>query len=146
MARSLKGRCKLQHSRVCFCVCSYVCSCVCVYPSSPPPHNPAHTVGLNSRIPPTPGHDPSPPFPHLYPQAIARRTLGKNYPVKSARVFVGKVSGTEVLITGNLVRSQRAAPTAGFSEHSFPPVWIVLFSVVVKGVKRILIARLGKVS
>ena len=30
-------------------------------------------------------HDPSPPFPHPYPQAIARPTLGKNYPLKNAR-------------------------------------------------------------
>ena len=50
---------------------------------SPPP-DPAHTVGLNSRIPPTPPHDPSPPFPHPYPQAIARPTPGKNYPLRSA--------------------------------------------------------------
>ena len=56
-------------------------SCVC--PSSPP-HDPARTVGLNSRTLSTPVHDPSPPFPHPYPQAIARPTLGKNYPLKSA--------------------------------------------------------------
>ena len=74
------------------CVCSCVCVCVCVCPSSPP-HNPAHAVGLNNRIPPTPVHDPSPPFPHPYPQAIARPTLGKNYPLKSARHLHG-ASGT----------------------------------------------------
>ena len=81
--RSLKGRCNIcVYVPVCVCVCS----CVCVCPSCPP-HNPAHTVGLNNRIPPAPAHDPSPPFPHPYPQAIARPTLGKNYPLKSARVF-----------------------------------------------------------
>ena len=76
--RSLKGRCNIR-------VYVPVCVPVCVCPSSPPPHDPAHTVGLKSRIPPTPVHDPSPPFPHPYPQAIARPTLGKNYPLKSAR-------------------------------------------------------------
>ena len=65
-------------------MCVFLCVCVCVCPSSPP-HDPAHNVGLNSRIPPTPEHDPSPPSPHPYPQAIARPTLGKNYPSKSAR-------------------------------------------------------------
>ena len=75
--RSLKGRCNIR---------VYVpsCSCVCVSPLPPPP-DPAHTVGLNSRMPPTPPHDPPPPFPHPYPQAIARPTPGKNYPLKSAR-------------------------------------------------------------
>ena len=77
--RSLKGRCNIcVYVPVCVCVCSCVC------PSSPP-HDPAHTVGLNSRIRPTPAHDPSPPFPHPCPQAIARVTFGKNYPLKSAR-------------------------------------------------------------
>ena len=74
--RSLKGRCNIC---VYVPVCVPVCVCVCVCPSSPP-HDPAHTVGLNSRIPSTPVHDPSPPFPHPYPQAIARPTPGKNYP------------------------------------------------------------------
>ena len=76
--RSLKGRCNIWRVRSCVCVCSCVC------PSSPP-NDPPRTVGLNSRIPPTPVHDPSRPFPHPYPQAIARPTLGKNYPLKSAR-------------------------------------------------------------
>ena len=61
--RSLKGRCNIR-------VYVPVCVPVCVCPSSPP-HNPTHAVGLNNRIPPTPIHDPSPPFPHPYPQAIA---------------------------------------------------------------------------
>ena len=50
--RSLKGRCNIRVS-VCSCVFLYVC--VCVSPLSPclrSPHEPAHTVGLNSRIPP----------------------------------------------------------------------------------------------
>ena len=49
------------------------------------PPDPAHTVGLNSRIPPTPPHDPPPPFPHPYLQAIARPTPGKNYPLKKKK-------------------------------------------------------------
>ena len=36
--------------------------------SPSPHHDPAHTVGLNSRSPPTPPHDHSSPFKHPYPQ------------------------------------------------------------------------------
>ena len=75
--RLLKGRCNI---RVYVPVC--VCVFLCVSLLSPP--DPTHTVGLNSRIPPTPLHNPSPPFPHPYPQATARPTPGKNYPLKSA--------------------------------------------------------------
>ena len=76
--RSLKGRCNIR---------VYVPVCVCVSLRSPP--DPAHTVGLNSRIPPhtrtwVGWHDPSPPYPHPYLQAIAWPTPGKNYPLKSA--------------------------------------------------------------
>ena len=85
--RWLKGRCNIcvyvplcvcVCSCVCVCVCSCVCVCVflCVCVPRLLPLDPTHTVGLNSRIPPTPVHDPSPPFPHPYPQAIARPTLG----------------------------------------------------------------------
>ena len=83
---SLKGRCNIRvYVPVCVCGCFPVCVCVCVCVCVPPlPPTPAHTVGLNSRIPPAPPHDPSPPFPHPYPQAIARPTPGKNYPLKSA--------------------------------------------------------------
>ena len=54
--RSLKGRCNI-------CVYVPVCVCVPVCVSLLSPPDPAHTVGLNSRIPPppTPPHDPSPP-------------------------------------------------------------------------------------
>ena len=62
--RSLKGRCNI-------CVYVRVRVPVCVCPSSPHPPDPTHTVGLNSRNPSTPPHDPSPPFPHPCPQAIA---------------------------------------------------------------------------
>ena len=87
--RSLKGRCNIRvYVPVCVCVPLCVCVCVCVCVSLRSPPDPAHTVGLNRRIsppPPTPTHDPSPPFPHPYPQALAWPTLGKNYPLKSAR-------------------------------------------------------------
>ena len=53
MGRSLKGRCNIRvYVPVCVCVCVPVCVC----PSSPP-HNPAHAVGLNNRIPPPTVHD-----------------------------------------------------------------------------------------
>ena len=43
---------------MCSCVCVCVPVCVCMSLLSPP--DPTHTVGLDSRIPPTPPHDPSP--------------------------------------------------------------------------------------
>ena len=36
-------------------------------------------------MPPAIAHEPHPPYPHPYPQAIARPTPGTNYPLKSAR-------------------------------------------------------------
>ena len=69
----------MQHLRVRSCVC--VCSCVCV--SLPPDH--PRPVRPKSRIPPALAHEPHPPYPHPYPQAIARPTPGTNYPLKSAR-------------------------------------------------------------
>ena len=61
--------------------CTFLCVCVCVpvCPSSPPPPDPAQTVGLNNRIPLTPPHAPSFPFPHPCLQAIAWTTPGRNY-------------------------------------------------------------------
>ena len=82
--RSLKGRCNVR-------VYVPVCSCVCVCPSSPPLHRPyCGTEQQNPHTPtwlltPFPPHDPSPPFPHPYLQAIAWPVPGKNYPTRSAR-------------------------------------------------------------
>ena len=64
------------------CVPVCVCVCVCVSLLSPWPRP---NCGAEQQNPPTPPHDPSPPFPHPYPQAIARPTPGKNYPLKSPR-------------------------------------------------------------
>ena len=80
--RSLKGRCNI---RVYVPVC--VCVCVFLFVSLPSPPTPAILWGRTAESPPTPPHDPSPPLPHPYLQAIARPTPGKNYPLKSARIF-----------------------------------------------------------
>ena len=77
--RSLKGRCNVRVyismflcscPRACVGVCVCVCVCVCVFSCVPacvcvcvsllsPPPDPAHTEGLNNRIPPTPQYDPN---------------------------------------------------------------------------------------
>ena len=86
-----KGGKKEKRTRENRSACTFLCVpvCVTVCPSCSP-HDPAHTVGLNNRIPPAPVHDLSPPFPHPYLQAIARPTPGKNYPSKSARKTIRK--------------------------------------------------------
>ena len=66
------------------CVCVPVCVCVC---PSPLPLNPPMLWDWTAESPPPP-HDPSPPFPHLYPQAIAWPTPGKSYPWKTARTIL----------------------------------------------------------
>ena len=62
---------------VCVCVCVPVC------PPPLPPLTPPTLWGWTVESPPKPPHDPSPPLPHPYPQAIAWPTPGKNYPLKS---------------------------------------------------------------
>ena len=88
--KSLKGRCNI---RVYVPVCVPVCVCVCVCVPPLPPLTPAILWGRTAESPPTPPHDPSPPFPHPYPQAIAGPTPGKNYPLKSARIWGGGGEG-----------------------------------------------------
>ena len=70
--RSLKGGCNIC-VYVPLCVC--VCSCVC--PSSPP-HDLAHTVGLNGRIPPTPE------------KAVAVSGVCSGVPEENSRKVLGK--------------------------------------------------------
>ena len=78
--RSLKDRCN-----ICVYVPVRVPVCVCVCPSSPPPLTPPILWGWTAEFPPHPYMSPHlTPFPHPYPQAIARPTLGQNYPLKSA--------------------------------------------------------------
>ena len=72
--RSLKGRCNIR-VYIPLCVCVFSCAC----PSSPP-LTPPILWGCTPESPASPPHDPSPPFPHPYPQALARPAPGKNYP------------------------------------------------------------------
>ena len=85
-----------------------VCVCACVCPSSPP-MTPPILWGWTAEIPPTAVHDPSPPFPHPYPQAIARPTLGKNYPLKSARPLRRRLGETASVKTASAIISVSAA-------------------------------------
>ena len=84
--RSLKGRCN---------ICVYVPVFVPVCVPRLPPMTPPILWGWTAEFPPTAVHNPWPPFPHPYLQAIARPTLGKNYPLKSAR-FLSRLVRTTV--------------------------------------------------